>query len=124
LKKLKILVKPAILLLLALAVCLSLVACSGGNTLVGKWSDDDDETAVMEFFKDGTYLYSWEVYRVDLGFTGTYLEFTGTYKVEGNKITITDDDDPDRKDTDDFTIAGNKLNIKGGLLEGDYTKIQ
>lgn len=79
---------------LALVAVLGLVATTGatagqdkidGKKLIGKWTPKDEAKAgkmVAEFTKDGKLIISG-----DLG--GKELKIDGTYKLDGNKLTMT-----------------------------------
>lgn len=79
---------------LALVTVLGLVATTGatagqdkidGKKLIGKWTPKDEAKAgkmVAEFTKDGKLIISG-----DLG--GKELKIDGTYKLDGNKLTMT-----------------------------------
>lgn len=94
-----------IITILVFILCLSLLlaACgsSGSSTsLAGKWKDEATGRIIMEFLDDGTLkmyvadqLKTTATYKVDgekITLTINGIEKTGTYKVEGNKLTLTE----------------------------------
>ena len=118
-------------LLLAVILIVTLVACSGGGSetpksstddampsILGKWSDNVDETGVLEFKNDGTYLYTWD------DPDGLELSWTGTYETKtGGIIVMTDGDYPDVEDTSNYSIKGDILELNS-MLMGDYTRMK
>lgn len=97
--------KKAISLVAVLVLAMSLVAC-GDSGIVGTWSmTEDGVTSSFTFEKDGTCKAS----AMGLEMSGTYktdgdkltitISLLGmessqecTYKIDGNKLTITDED--------------------------------
>ena len=126
-------VRSAILLVLVLVVGMATMGCSvldelnTGNVsstskataadLVGQWSDDEDDTAILEFFADDTYTYSWSN-------NGNDYEWSGTYTVDGINLTVTDFEEVGEKTTNEFGIENGMLDIWGGMIGGDYTFMQ
>jgi Zn/Cd-binding protein ZinT len=85
---------------LALILCVSLVlaACGSTASLTGKWKDEATGRTIMEFQDNGTL----KMYRMD------QLKTTATYKVDGDKITLTVNG-TEKKGT--YKIEGNKLTL-------------
>ncbi|MBP5654411.1 MAG: lipocalin family protein [Clostridiales bacterium] len=72
---------------------LSFAACGGpGNSLIGSWGlDNGDETTLVTFNIDGTVLIE---YTHD---DGEIEQQTGTYTLEGEHLTVTEDGgDPEK----------------------------
>jgi len=109
--------KTIALILAMLLLGLTLGACVGSSpsSVVGRWSDNDDDTAVLEFKSNGTYTYAWS----DEGYE---LSWSGTYTVTGNTIQV-NYEDWEMESSDTFFIAGRLLTIQGGIVGGTYTKM-
>lgn len=121
--------KKTLTLILALTLALIVVACGGGgNDIVGKWtpilSDAEAEAleqmgmqfqTIMEFKSNGQF----ESY-VDVKGEGTLpfdtdeMKAEGTYKVDGDKVTVTAKGATDAE-SDSFTatykVEGDKLTL-------------
>lgn len=69
--------KRILALLLVLAIVFAFAACSKKDQIIGKWKASDDDY-YMTFEKDGTLVMS-----------GDGMSFEGTYKVDGDKLTMT-----------------------------------
>ena len=128
----KMVKKSLVLFVLAAVLVASLAGCGGkpgavkspdtknseSASILGKWDDTVDDTAVLEFKNDGTYVYSW------LDPDEEELEWTGTYKINGTKtIIMTDDDDPDEEEIGTYVIDGDVLELDG-MLAGEYIKVK
>ena len=100
----------ALVAVLAIAV-VALTAC-GGNGIVGKWEASmmGVATVTFEFKSDNTYTMTMTSTMEGV----TPETSSGTYKVDGNKITIDGSES-------EYKIEGNKLSISipelGGSLE-------
>ncbi len=100
----------AVAAILALAAVM-LAAC-GGSGVVGKWEGNmmGAATITLEFKSDNTYTMTMKSSVAELGSES----HNGTYKVDGNKITIDGTES-------EFKIDGNKLTVQipeiGGQLE-------
>ena len=111
-------IRSAVVFLLSVLLCVSFMACSEepsykGNSVVGKWSQQNSQDGVLEFFSDGT----WTRTRIFNG-EETLME-SGRYKVNGNKFTwIFDDDRTTYVET--FIINGDRLDIE----KNKFTKIK
>lgn len=89
----------AVLSVVVCAVFL-LAACAGGTSIVGKWKSDSDSMTVVEFASNGTlntYYNGRVIYSAKYTTEGDKLiigsdseEQTGTFKIEGNKLTVVD----------------------------------
>ncbi len=98
-----------------MGACTFLTACGGNsgsadskkeNTIVGEWvSEEYDGLFVYTFKEDGTGNYDA---------AGTQMPFT--YKLEGDKLTMTYEGDTVAFDTT-YSIKDNKLTIKDSLEE-------
>jgi len=89
--------KRIICLSLCLAMCFILCACGGsGSGIVGKWADVNDDENVMEFKSNGDLIIYEDGEKED----------TGSYKIDGDSITLTIDGETIPCD---FEIKGNKL---------------
>ena len=114
----KAFVKSTAAVLLIFVLCLSFAACGGGNSIVGSWKAEmgDNDLSTLEFTKDGKVLMIFE--DEDSGEKETEQ---GSYKVEGNNITMTADDDDDViKGT--YSVKGNKLFITSGGQTIEFTR--
>lgn len=94
--------KLALLIIFLFFSLIPLVACQGsqsgeGSGFTGKYVNIDNDSEYLELHDDGTY-YLWE-----LG-----VEFTGTWQVEGETLTLTFDDMPANV-TAQGTIKGNTI---------------
>ena len=85
--------------------------------IVGLWSDDSDDTAILSFEANGAYTYSW----LD---DGDELSWSGTYVLNGGEMTVTNDEDLEVLQTDKFSVEGSTLTIEVPLLGGTYQKIE
>ena len=116
----KKLLKSLTLMLSVIVIGGMLASCGGveASSLYGEWSDNEDNTAVLCFYDDGSYAYTWE--NEDVG----ELYWTGTYTVTSGKIMVTDDDYPeDAAVSSSVSINGNKLTIGyDSIIGGSYTK--
>lgn len=98
---------PVIVLLLILS--LALAACA--PSLVGKWASEDEPENAIEFLQDGTV----NAYQSDTLFG------TGAYEIDGDKITMTI---AGQSATSTFKLEGNKLTLTGTNPDGsEYTTI-
>ena len=102
--------KRVLAVLLIAVSCLFFVGCGKTkNPLVGKWSQD---SFVYTFNADMTCTYDA---------AGTLMK--GTYKVDGNKLSILYEGFDVSLDTT-FSVDGDKLNIKDSLGEDTiYTRL-
>jgi|GEM_PF-6054261 len=112
--------RAIVLLALAMVMSMTLASCGGGIAaadLYGQWSDDEDATAVLEFYDDGSYMYSW--------FDEYELSWTGFYTVSGGKIAVTDHDYPEEAAVNsNVSISGSTLTIgRDSIIGGTYQKI-
>ena len=95
--------------LLAIVFCFVLVGCGKKNTIVGSWkSKDYGDTYVYTFNEDGTGNYL---------VAGSKMEFT--YKIDGNKISITYNDSQSTFDSE-YSIENNELDIIDSLGRDTY----
>ncbi len=98
------------LVLATLMVAVLFVGCgggAGGNSIVGKWEASEEAegmkmTMIIEFKANGDLVMSSELNGSEV------MSQEGTYKVEGNNLTVIIDGD---EDTSTFSIDGNKLTI-------------
>ena len=106
--------KKLFALMLVVILTFSLVACGGESetttdggkneaAIVGKWESVDMEGVFYNFEKDGKGSYEY---------MGTTMEFTYTDDGKAIAITYTNATNPN---TYEYTIDGNKLNIKDDL---------
>jgi len=84
-------------------VCLLVAGCGGKNPLVGKWTDTKMGIMTFEFTADG---------KMSMGAMGTTQ--SGIYKVEGNKLTMTQGTKGGASVTQPFSISGDTLTIGEG----------
>ena len=85
------------------------------ENIIGGGRKDDDETTLIEFKSDGTYIFTWN---------DSALTWTGRYKIETiNTITTTDDDVPGEEDEYRCVVSGDDLEIHG-IMSGKYTRIK
>lgn len=70
--------KRVLALLLVISIVFAFAACAKAQ-IIGKWKLVDDDL-IMNFKKDGTVV---------LGESGSSYTIEGTYKVKGNKLTMT-----------------------------------
>lgn len=90
---------------LAFLVCVAflLAACGASASIVGKWKSDSDSATVVEFTNDGTvntYYNNQVIYSAKYRTDGSKLiitqsgqeDQTGSFKLEGNKLTVTGPD--------------------------------
>ena len=94
--------KKRAILVLVLVMCavFLLAACNSGasNPLLGKWKDEATGLSAMDFKDDGTADF----------YFNDQLATTATYKVDGNKITMTAEG---QTASGTFKIEGNKLTL-------------
>lgn len=104
--------KRVIALSLVLVMALSvLVACGGkggsgdSGNLIGSWSATEEGVEVIFTFKDGgkgtmssmgiemdmTWSTDGDKINMSMSFMGETEEMSGTYKIEGNKLSLTAD---------------------------------
>lgn len=93
--------KKVLALALVAIVLVSLYAC--GASLSGTYAMKGEETITMEFKGGKFYSYS-----------DGELDGEGTYKVDGDTVTITDPDEPN--DPLVGTINGDEISFFGGLI--------
>jgi len=104
-------VKRSGLATIILLVFLSLVLAACSPSLVGKWVPEDEPKNAIEFLQDGTV----NVYRSDEIFG------TGAYEIDGDKITM---NITGQSTTSTFKIEGNKLTLTGTNTDGStYTTV-
>ena len=122
-----------VFLLIAILLCSSLTACSGGKTtLVGKWvlpghvvTNETgevwggEEGLIYEFSSDGTFIMSWLDSYNKLDSSVPPVEFT--YIVNGNQVQI---HRPEGSETNwIFTITGNTLRLATPEYPDDYIEL-
>jgi uncharacterized protein (TIGR03066 family) len=90
--------KKVCILLLVLCLPLLIVACSSSTTLTGKWTDESSKNKTIEFLDNGTMNI----------YVSNKISTTGTYKVEGDKITVNANG---TESAAKFKIDGNKLTV-------------
>ncbi len=116
--------KKWIALILVLILTVSLIACSGGggsgaDSLVGKWVQEEEEDGqvfrmIYEFTKDGKLKVQSDSGDPELDemMNAMFAGMEATYKVVGNKITVTGlFDEGEEVDEDEFVISGDTLKI-------------
>lgn len=81
--------KKILALLLAAVMCLSLVACGGGEDYSGKWvaewtveKTNNSVSKTLELYEDGTFK------ETTTSSAKGYEEFQGSWKVKGNEIIL------------------------------------
>ena len=92
------------LLSLILVLCIvTLVGCGKKNALVGKWEGktNDGMLTTFEFKKDGKVDYNNKY----------NFSSTGTYKIDGKKVTIKLDS-WDKEKVYEFSVKNKKLSLK------------
>lgn len=120
--------KRTLALVLTLILALSVVACGGGGSnIVGKWTpvltDEQKKVAeelgmemtqIMEFTSNGTYKAYIEVKgESTLPFDTDEMSFSGTYKTEGDKLTVSvTEGEKTESFTGNYKIEGDKLTIE------------
>ena len=102
----KLLILSAVLLIIA---SFALTACVVGprNPIVGVWEyrASDDYGATYEFKADGKFIAT--LVGFDIGPEPT----EGTYRINGNKLTIKLSDGTQEEITATFSISGNELTL-------------
>ena len=90
--------KKSLLAILLVVLCVTVVGCGKKDPIVGKWAYGSGESFMYTFNSDGTCHY-------------TANNKDCTYKVDGDKLSITYNGDTSSFDTT-FKIEDNKLIIK------------
>lgn len=120
--------KRTLAIVLTLVLALAVVACGGGGSnIVGKWTpvmtEEQKEvveqlgvevTQIMEFMSNGTYKAYMDVKgESTLPFDPDEVSFEGTYKTEGDKLTVSmTEGEKTESFTGTYKIEGDKLTIE------------
>ena len=105
-------IRPWLIGLTLMTLFMAIVACGGGNSIVGKWSQPGG-SLVTEFTSDGKIILSESGQAI----TGTYTLkgnlLTGTIAEMGAPVTVT------------YSISGDKLTIIDPSGESiEYTRVK
>ena len=107
-------IRIAAILLIAV-MGLNLVACGGKSALVGKWEiEDSGMKMIWEFTKDDKLIMSIDGYED--------FATEGTYKVKGNKITVSFDGEDANEGT--FKVKGDTLTITVDDESQEFKKVK
>ena len=140
-KKSRIIIAVLVLVALIAGICVTVTMCSKGSfgnggtssetgkageqgtSIVGKWNADNPvgknvTSAVIEYYSNGTFLYTSIA-------KGVESKESGTYEIKGDKYTEWyDDDDEDEGYTGTFKISGDKLTITMHGKDEIFTKVK
>ena len=89
-----------IAVLLLMGMVITITGCNKSSALVGRWEEVEDGTPtgeIIEFFSDGTVIsegmqFEWKTDKDRIIFSAFGFVETGSYKVSGSKLTLTDSD--------------------------------
>lgn len=115
-------VKYFLCLFCTVLLLVSLCACGAEKKLCGTWYNDFNGTRnAVQFYKnsDGEYIYIWAVYDIE---SDTVTSNTaGKYSVSGSRLTLINTDSSEEF-TFTYSLEGDTLTLTGDSVDLKLTK--